>query len=65
MQWIILLFLGCLLTSCIFVEGQIIEEPKDVVISRQAYQLTPDFPCQSEDVTQAERIKYQCPLIIS
>ncbi|MBP6918187.1 MAG: hypothetical protein KBB94_04685 [Legionellaceae bacterium] len=46
MRWIILLPLSCLLTSCIFVEGQIIEEPKDVVVSPQAYQYLPDS-CQS------------------
>lgn len=61
MRWIMLLPLSCLLTSCIFVEGQIIEEPKDVVVSSNAYQLTPDFPCQqSLDVTKAECIDHHC-----
>lgn len=61
MRCIILLPLFGLLTSCIFVEGSIIEEPKDVVVSRQAYQFTPDYPCQSVDVTGAERETHHCP----
>ena len=59
MRWIILVPLSCLLTSCIFVEGQIIEEPKDVVVSPQAYQYLPDS-CQSVEVSKAERTVRHC-----
>ncbi len=59
MKWIILLPLSCVLTSCIFVEGQIIEEPKDVVVSSQAYQYLPDS-CQSAEVSKEERTVRHC-----
>lgn len=32
MRWILLGLVSLLLSACLFVEGQIIEEPKDVVV---------------------------------
>ncbi len=56
MRWIILSPLFLLITSCIIAEGTIIEEPEDVVVSPKMYQFTPDYPCQSMDVTKPKQI---------
>ena len=61
MRWIGLLAISCLLSACIFVEGQIIEEPEDVVISPHLYQYIPDYPCQSTSVTAETRLVKRCP----
>jgi hypothetical protein len=60
MKWLQLTPLFALLTSCIFTEGQIIEEPKDIVIPPSAYYFTPNYPCNSTDVTQAEKQTHHC-----
>lgn len=55
MRWIGLMLLFLCNSGCIFVEGSIIEEPKDVVIPPCIYQYTAYSPCHAIDVTQAER----------
>lgn len=60
MRWMLMTPLCCLLSACIFVEGQIIQEPKDIVIPASAYQFPLKYPCHSLDVTQAECMDHHC-----
>ncbi|PJD92867.1 MAG: hypothetical protein CK424_04655 [Legionella sp.] len=60
MRSIILLPMIALLSSCIYTEGQIINEPEDVVVSSKVYKYTPWYPCGSPDITQPER-SVNCP----
>ncbi len=60
MRWLLLLLLFCLETSCIFVEGQIINEPEDVVVTSKMYQYLPEYPCHVVNVTEPERTTSHC-----
>jgi hypothetical protein len=57
MRWISLVPLIILLSGCIYTEGTFITEPEDVVVSPKVYQLTPWYPCQSTNVSQAKCTK--------
>ena len=58
MRGIILIPVVCILTSCIYVEGQIIKEPEDVVVPPQVYQFNADDLCQNMDVSQPQRVAH-------
>ncbi|MCX7090791.1 MAG: hypothetical protein NTU48_05010 [Legionellales bacterium] len=53
MRWIILGPLICLITSCIYAEGTVIEEPEDIVVKPRKL----GCPCQSIEVTQPKKIE--------
>ena len=56
MRWFFLLMPLFLINSgCIFVEGSVIEEPKDVVIPPCVYKYTAYSPCQRINVSEAKR----------
>lgn len=55
MRWIFLIPLFLINSACIFVEGRIIEEPKDVVIPPCINEYTTYYPCHYPDVTKPGR----------
>lgn len=61
MRWIILGPLICLITSCIYAEGTIIEEPEDVVVKQRRL----GCHCQSIEVTEPIKIERTSNAVIS
>ncbi|MCR9192571.1 MAG: hypothetical protein NXI01_07915 [Gammaproteobacteria bacterium] len=55
MRWLILTPVLFLLCSCIYTEGEIIEEPEDIAVSPKIYKYTPGYPCRSTNVTDPKR----------
>ncbi len=62
MRSLLLMPMIVVLTSCIYTEGQIINEPEDIVVSSKVYQYSPWNPCGSVDVTRPERVNH-CPQV--
>lgn len=52
MRWIFLILPFLLNSACLYVEGRIIQEPKDVVIPPCAEEYTAYYPCHYPDVTK-------------
>lgn len=54
MKWILTIPIVLLLSSCLFVEGQIIEEPEDVVVTSSVEKFAVWDKCGLVDVTKAD-----------